>query len=92
MKKEYVVSLEIMDYIFNNKGISYLDLETYAYTNDKHDWLWLLSKKKHRAHFSCLLKSKHRVDNCRYNHIYLESVELKRIAEENYVKRNPFVL
>lgn len=93
IKKELGMSLrEILDYAEGKKGISYYDLETYAYDNDKDGWIAALKDKKTRQLLALYFQSKRRKDGTPYNNPRHVSMMKALDAKITYEKRHPFDL
>ncbi len=82
------ISHDIADWCINQTGMSYYDLVTFCYDNDKHAWIYALRKKKIRGFIALLLREKRKSDRVKYKNRMDESVGLLVEAQDRYFERN----
>ena len=80
---------EIVDFIENHVGVSYNDLVTYAYDNDKHDWLEVFRSTNYRRMIAFCLRDKRKSDGVPYTNTLEESLKSRARAKKEYEKRHP---
>ena len=91
-KEPSAVCHEIKQLImFDDTILSYMDLETYAYNHDKHDWIWLMRYyKKYRNFFFLLLRGKRqKKKKVPYKNDYFTALDLNHKAVQAYYERHP---
>ncbi len=70
------INREIGKFILSGNVTSYMELETYAFDNDKHDWLWLLKHyRKYRQHFGYVFQGIRQKGMKNYKNDYLTALE-----------------
>ena len=79
---------EILDYAEGQKGLSYYDLETYAYDSDKEGWIAALKDRDSRQFVALFLQSKRRKDKVPYVHPQHVSMAAAVEAKCAYMKRH----
>lgn len=91
MTKDECIDLlgEIMDFAEENKIISYYELKTYAYQNDKHDWLECLHDRDCQASASLFLTSYKAKIKAKYTKQKAIALIEMSHARTEYHHRNP---
>ncbi len=79
---------EIFEYAKDHQGISYLDLEAYAYENDKDHWIAALRNKQTRRMIALYLRSRREQSGKPYTHPLIVSIQIAAEAEAAYMRRH----
>lgn len=69
--------------------ISYFDLLSYSYNNDKHTWIEVLKDTVFHINISAYLKNKKQSTHQKYQDTCIEAYNRYLQAREEYYKRNP---
>ena len=79
---------EIFKFAKDHLGLSYLDLEAYAYENDKDQWIAALKHKQARRMIALYLGSWREQSGKPYTHPLIVSIQIAAEAEAAYMRRH----
>ncbi len=79
---------EIFEYADNHTGLSYYDLEAYAYENDKDHWIAALKHKQARRMIALYLRSRREQSGKPYTHPMRVSIQKAADAAAAYMRRH----
>lgn len=79
---------EILEYVKDQKGISYYELEAYAYDNDKLDWIKALKDKNIRGVIAICIRDERRDNKIPYRNDVQTNVQNALKAKIAYHERH----
>ncbi len=82
---------EIFKFAKDHPGLSYLDLEAYAYENDKDQWIAALRNRQTRRMIALYLRSSREKSGKTYNNPMAVSILKAAEAKDAYERRHGFV-
>ena len=86
---KFLAFMEILSFLDTHVGVSYNDLVTYAYENDKKDWLAAFRSWKYRKMIAQCAKEKRQIDDVPYTNKLIDSMKSRAKAQKEYEERNP---